>query len=588
MGSYEGVGCFNLAVRVCMKNNVTKNDVVYNPQEALQLLSQDSTIAFDIETSGLSPWRDRIALMQFYGDMSKTPVLIRIRDGVIPTEVNQLFKQDKLFIGHNVAAFDCLFLGTHDVPWDDSRWYDTLIGECIISTTGRRDVSKSLKESIRRRLGLKIDKDIAHGAWEADVLSDDQVTYAVEDVAHLHDLHEAQVTKAIDQGQLNALNMEMILAPAMSRMTLNGLPMLASVLNEWLSYQQSLIVDSTWGLKEMLGNINLNSPVQIKKAAAAIGVQLDNTRAETLEDIARFGMGKSAELAKLLVNYRAPAQRLKMYQQSWQDKFIVDDWIHPRFWQAGTDTLRFSSSDPNIQQVPKDGRKIIGNLEGYTIVSADYSQIEVRIAAEIANDTVMRGILASDDIHRGVAAQIFACDESEVTSAQRRNAKALTFSLLFGGGANAIYAYAKMLGSDLTIDECKQLFVRFFDKFQGLAAMRKKAFAMSENQRIVSITLPNTAKRVLLGRKLSPTVILNTTVQGSAAIGMKNAIIEADRRRLPYLGATVHDELVAVVPNAEVAEYSKELEEAMIVGMEQTMPGMITKVEVKSGFCWQA
>jgi DNA polymerase I-like protein with 3'-5' exonuclease and polymerase domains len=88
--------------------------------------------------------------------------------------------------------------------------------------------------------------------------------------------------------------------------------------------------------------------------------------------------------------------------------------------------------------------------------------------------------------------------------------------------------------------------------------------------------------------KLSPSVILNTTVQGSAAIGMKKAILVAEERGLmEYVGATVHDELVACVPNAMVEEYSKELEEAMLEGMRQTMPGMYAKVEVKSGDYWQ-
>jgi DNA polymerase I-like protein with 3'-5' exonuclease and polymerase domains len=561
--------------------------VVYNPEEALHLLSQDDLIAFDLETTGLCPWKNDIALMQFFGNITRVPILIRIKNGVVPYEISQLFSLGKTFIGHNATAFDLIFLATHGVPWDRSKWYDTLTGECIISTTGRRDVSKSLRESVRRRLGLQIDKDIEHGKWLSKDLSDDQIFYAAEDVLHLLDLRESQIEKATDQHQLGALEMEMTLIPAVVSMTVNGLPLKLSVLKTWLEGQQNSIIEHGDALFTMVGNsFNLNSPKQIKENAEKIGIYLNSTTTEVLEDIMKAGFEPNATFAKHLIGHRVPTRRVSMYGREWQSQYIIDDWVHPRFWQAGTDTLRFSSSNPNIQQVPKDGRHIIGNLEGYSIVSADYSQIEVRIAATIGGDEAMNRILQQEDIHRGIAAQVFATKESQVTEDQRKQAKALTFALLFGGGTSVIYTYARALGSNMEMGECQQLFTDFFNTFTGLAKMRKRAFELAQHSPIITVILPNSAKRLLVGRNLTPQRILNTTVQGTAAIGLKYALKLAYDRGLRYNGATVHDEIVAVVPNKEVEEYSRELEKAMIEGMNMAVPDMLVKVGVKHGDTW--
>lgn len=571
-----------------MENILT--NVVYDPVEGMELLSHDDVISFDLETTGLSPWKDDIALMQFYGNNTQTPVLIRISNGVVPEVVKDFFANgDRLFVGHNVVGFDVLFLDTHGIYWDKNRWYDTLIGEGMISTTSRRDVSRNLKSSIKRRLGMSIDKSIEHGKWTIEKLSDQQLTYAVNDVLYTQDLMREQIEKADTQEQTEALNMEMELAPIVAKMTLNGLPLLPEYLNAWLDEQKEIEKRSKAWLLEHLGAINLNSPVQLMKKFAEMGLSFENTRAETLTAAASFGEGLAAEIAHNLLEYRAPAQRLKMYQESWQKMHITDNWVHARFWQTGTDTLRFSSSNPNLQQVPKDGRKIIGNLEGMTIINADYSQIEVRIAAQIAQDEKLMKVLELGDVHKGVAAQIFGIPEEEVTQAQRKLAKAATFTLLFGGGPKMLFEYAKNSGSALEFDEAREIFTRFFVAFEGLREMRNKAYAMAQNRKVVSIRLPNSGKRVLIGRNVTPTRILNTVVQGSAAIGLKYAILEADKMGLTkYLGATVHDELVAAVPDGEVEEYKLALEQAMIVGMNRAFPNMKVKVEVKSGFNWQS
>lgn len=573
------------------KSEITLENIVTDAQEGVYLLKEDDIISFDLETTGLSPFRDNIALIQMWGNNTQTPVIIRVWDGVVPECIKGLFAEgNRTYVGHNVGGFDVLFADTHGIDWKANKWFDTLIGEGVISTSGRRDVSRNLKHSIRRRLGLEINKDIKHGGWTNEELSEEQLVYAVTDVVYLQDLMNEQIKKATEQGQLPALEMEMELVPIVAQMTLNGLPLVTSYLNEWLDEQKVVEIETKKWLVEHLGDINFNSPKQILEAFAAHGFELPNTQKGTLLELANYGEGLCSELAAHLVKYRAPAQRLKMYQPSWQKMHITNDWVHARFWSVGTDTLRFSSSNPNLQQIPKDGRCIIGNLPGIRIVSADYSQIEVRIAAEIANDSKLKEILSSDDgdIHRGVASQIFDVPPEEITDAQRRTAKAATFTLLFGGGPGVLYKYSRNSGSNMTEDDAREIFTKFFLAFDGLHTMRKRAYGMSQNRRVVTIQLPNTAKRLLVGRNVSGPRIMNTAVQGSAAVGIKYALLEADRMGLTkYIGATVHDEIVAAVPDGEVEEYKKQLEEAMIIGMKKLFPEINVKVEVKDGFYWQ-
>jgi DNA polymerase I-like protein with 3'-5' exonuclease and polymerase domains len=566
----------------------TEQAVITDPIEGVAVLRTDNEISFDIETTGLSPWKSNIALMQFYGNRTQKPVLIRVFDGVVPGAVKDLFNEGgRTFVGHNAMQFDVLFLAAQDVNWRANKWYDTLIGEGVISTTSRRDVSRNLKNSVRRRLGLDIDKDIAHGGWTAEHLTNEQLVYAMNDVLYLLELKDEQIDKATQQGQYEALQMEMDLAPIVSRMTINGLPLPEDRLNEWLAEQLPLEAAAKEYLHTCLGRINLNSPKQLLPALQRAGLEVKDTRKETMFEIAHYGEGEPAEIAQQILNYREPVQRLKMYSPEWQAKHIVDGWVHPRFWQVGTDTMRFSSSDPNLQQVPRNGRKIIGGVDGLSIVSVDFSQIEVRIAAEIANDPVMKELLELDDVHRGVASQIYDVPENEITKEMRRNAKAVVFTLLFGGGWMALYQHSRNNGSDITPAEAQQLFSAFFSKFDGLRSIRAKAFDLSRNRRVVSIRLPNGGKRTLIGVMASPQRILNTAIQGGAAIGMKYAIMEAAAAAGSYMGATVHDEIVAAVPDKHAAEIAREIGDAMVRGMHRAFPDMTTKVEAKIGYTWQ-
>lgn len=549
-----------------------------------QLIKAD-TLFFDTETTGFSPWKSEIALIQLYDPKSRKVLL-----GRVPPEwrsndfVNKLFSSNKTIVGHNIASFDIPFMHMHGTPWENSKYFDTLIGETICSTSGRRDVSKSLRESVRRRTGYKINKDIEHGGWRNPELSQEQKNYAAIDVLSLPDLYETHKQKAEETGQTKALEMEMEVLPVFARMTINGVPISQEALDGYMESMQEKMVESGKLLKKALGNINYNSPKQVLAALSNIGIELDSTAKPILQDIIQFDPeAPNAKLLQALLDWRKPSKRTSMYgSEEWQHEHIqYDGRIHSRFWQVGADTTRVSSSDPNLQQIPKDARYVIGNVPGLKIVSVDYSQIEVRIASALSGDTALGEVLDHDDVHSGIASQVFKKPPEKITPAERKLSKAMVFTLLFGGSWKVFYLYAKRSGSSMSEQEALELFRAFFEAFSGLWNMRQHAYALCRHKRVAVITLPNGARRVLAGNSLRPTIVLNTPVQGTAAVGMKYGLIEAHYRGLSkYLGAVVHDETVSAVPVNEAEDYAREMQDALVFGMKKVVKNVSVRAEI--------
>lgn len=560
--------------------------IIRDPREAAHALSKDRLIGFDTETTGLSPWRDKIALMQFYGDESGSLAVVQISNGKVPDELKELFSPERTFICHNAVAFDLLMLNTHDVPWQRPAWYDTLVGETVCVSTGRKDVRKSLAASAHRRLGTTIDKAIEHGHWHEE-LSDRQLEYAAQDVISLPALYRAQLEKAAETNQLDALQLEQAIMPYVAKMTMNGLPCTTEKMYEFIRQQEVLLHQLHGRMVATFGDINFNSHVQIKRAVREIYGQVWESTAEAaLRDI-MYDNPKFAPLAKLILDYRAPAQRLKMYNDEFIHEHIIDNRIHSRFWQCSADTGRFTCSDPNLQQVPRDARWFIGNVPGLDIVAVDYSQIEVRVAAYIAQDQALLQALDAEDIHKSIASMIFKKPESEIAKEERRKAKAAVFALLYCGGVSRLYNQAREDGSPMTMEEANDVYTAFFQRFQGLWGMRNKAIRMAKNNRMNTVRMPSGLRRVLVGKDNRPSVILNNTVQGFAAAGLKQGILLAGQHGLfEYAGAQVHDEIVAAVPSNIAEEYGECLKKDMIAGMQKYLP-VTVKAEVKRGPYWK-
>jgi DNA polymerase-1 len=557
------------------------------PPEMVRAVLSAPVLFMDTETTGLSAYRDRLALLQIHERQTNSTLLIQ--RGFNEDWLERLFsRKDCTFVFHNGAMFDLQFLASvYGVKIFDLQVFDTLIAESLLSTSGRRDVSVSLRASVRRRVGLELDKDIQHGQWASTVLTDDQVRYAVQDVLVLVELYDAQILKAAESKSEAALQLEMFVAPVLARMSWNGMPLPSDLFFAYTKKQQDMAEKAHAFLRAELGGINLNSPKQLIPALHRRGIDLDSTNHNTLVDyIAVVQDGYQKDIVQALLNYRAPNKRASMYSLDWYMDNVTNGVVHPLFWSIGADTLRMSSSKPNLQQVPRDARSMFGGVQGRSVVSVDYSQLEIRVAAALARDGALLDVLSHDDVHTAIASQIFGRPPESITPGERKAAKAASFTLLFGGSARTMHDYARRMGAEMSLDTATSVFRRFFAAFKGLNNAREKAYAACKERNSLVIKLPGGAKRVLFGEKLKPQVVLNTMVQGTAAIGMKHAIAEVHRRGLSeFLSLAVHDELVASVPSAFAQSYANELSAAMICGMGNVVDVEI-KTEAKCGETW--
>lgn len=597
--------------------------VNFDTDEAMRLMEHDEWIGLDIETSGLSPFTDAVAVISMYGETSRVPTVLHLR-GYIPERLRAWMANPKRnFICHNAAGFDAIFLARNGIPIDMPGYYCSLVGEGVNLKTQRNDVRVSLAAAVNRRLGKKLDKStgMATSPWMAERLTDGQIAYCANDIRFLPSLRQTQLKGVAGDSRARAMDIEQALLPTVGKMVLNGLPIDQEAWRRYRGEQQTRYMEAQNQLRQEFGDINLNSHQQALKAFQGLGAPITNTQKVTMTALQEFSddelresiivearklinegritesQGSTnireaqqnyliGEMAKHFLILRGSGKRLSMYSDEWWRKYVFNGRVHARFWQVGTETGRFSSSDPNLQQQSNDGRYIYKAEDEHVYISADYSQIEVRLMAAWAQDPALLATLEEGDIHSAIAAQIFVCDPSEVTVRMRKLAKAAVFCLLYGGSAKTLHTYARLSGSKLSIEEANDIVRRFFMTFLGLAARKKWAQTMASVNPTFTIQLPHGLQRVLVENSLSPTIILNTTIQGQAASGFKYALLEAGRSGIEnYIGAVVHDETVAHAPIKDAREIAATLSRNMLDGMKQ-VTSVTVKVETKVGRYW--
>ena len=290
-------------------------------------------------------------------------------------------------------------------------------------------------------------------------------------------------------------------------------------------------------------------------------------------------------LPKMIIDYRELAKLINTYLDALP--LLVDSStgrIHPTFQQAVTSTGRLSCKDPNLQNIPVRGemgreiRKAFLPADGNVLISADYSQIELRMMAHISGDeNLIRAFLEGRDIHADTASRIFGVDIDDVTSDQRRMAKVINFGVIYG---MTPWGVAGRLGIEFS--EARKFVEAYFDRYPGIADYMERAPRDAEEQGYVETILGR--RRYFADLKNSKGMksflkraAINTPIQGSAADLIKIAMLRIferfEREGLESkMILTVHDELVFDVPDAETAMVKEIAEEIMVSAMELSVP----------------
>ena len=303
------------------------------------------------------------------------------------------------------------------------------------------------------------------------------------------------------------------------------------------------------------------------------------------------------ELPALVLDYRKLTKLLSTYLKALAACIHpATGRVHTSFHQAGTATGRLSSSDPNLQNIPvrtEEGRQIRSAFvpgEGLVLLSADYSQVELRMLAHFCEDaTLMQAFAADRDVHRIVAAEVFGVPIGEVTPEQRARAKTVNFGIIYGQTAFGLSRTLRIARSeaDRFIKAYRKRFPRIAEFLKACVAQAKRQgyveTILGRRRRIAEIDARNPQRRALAER-----LAINSVVQGSAADLIKLAMVNIARRirregRPARMLLQIHDELVFEVPPAAVEADREMIVEEMIGAIELKVP---LKVDVGVGANW--
>jgi len=311
-------------------------------------------------------------------------------------------------------------------------------------------------------------------------------------------------------------------------------------------------------------DVNLNAPAQLLKALQGLGIALKNTNEGSLSECRH-------PVATAISGYRK-WKKLKEDVESRIHEIRPDGRIHGQFNPLGTDTGRFSSSEPNMQNITRgELRTAFVASVGNVLVIADYSQIELRAAAYFSRDKRMiEAFIKGEDLHINTASIVLGKSEKEITNEDRQLAKALNFGLLYGQSAEGLVRYAKTsYGVEMTEKQAAKTRAVFFKHYDGLARWHAKAWGEVECTEVAE-------GRTILGRRrlINPEASnwerfqakTNLVVQGACADGLKLALCEI-HKALPKdakIIATVHDEIIVEAPEAQAEQVKKLLAKIMV------------------------
>lgn len=581
-----------------------------------QTLRDAGEFAFDTETDSLDNLSARLVGMSFAakaGHAAYVPIghdYLDSPDQLLTEQVLRVMKpilEDEKIrkIGQNLK-FDRGIMENYGVELRGIA-FDTMLESYVLNSVAGRHDMDSLAD---RHLNYKTTtfEDIAGKGKKQltfnQIPLEEAANYAAEDADITLLLHQALYPQLEAEKSLLHVyqDIEMPLVPVLSRMERTGVLIDANVLAaqsveltarlDELEKQAFAIAGEEFNLsspKQLQAILfeKLNLPVVKKTPGGA-----PSTNEEVLEELA-----DNHELPRVILEHRS----LSKLKTTYTDKLplMVDPKtrrVHTSYHQAVTATGRLSSRDPNLQNIPvrtDEGRRIRQAFiarDGYCIMAADYSQIELRIMAHLSQDKgLLKAFAQGKDIHRATAAEVFGVPLEDVTADQRRSAKAINFGLIYGMSA---FGLARQLG--IPRGEAQRYMDLYFERYPGvleyMARTREHAAEKGYVETLEGrrLWLPEINSRNGMRRKAAEREAINAPMQGTAADIIKKAMIAVDdwlqKENIDALMIMqVHDELVFEVRKEQQAEMAEKIRGLMEAAMKLDVP---LKVEAGVGDNW--
>ena len=494
---------------------------------------------------------------------------------------------DRPKIGHNLK-YDMSVLVNHGVAMAGVA-HDTMLQSYVLDSTATRHDMDSLAT---RYLGVRTRKYEEVAGKGAKQITFDQVPldeagpYAAEDADVTLRLHAFFTPRLAERTGLERVyeEIEMPLVPVLSAMERRGVRVDAERLRA-LSEELAVRMDALERAAHEAagGPFNLQSPKQIQAILFdpdRLGLPVrtktptgqPSTADAVLQDLAR-----EFPLPRLILDHRALSKLRSTYAVALRESVNpVTGRVHTSYHQAVASTGRLSSSTPNLQNIPvrtAEGRRIRQAFvapPGFRLLSADYSQIELRIMAHLSGDEgLLRAFAAGRDIHRATAAEVGGVEEEAVDGEMRRRAKAVNFGLIYGMSA---FGLARQLGIER--GEAQGYIERYFERYPGVQAYMEETRERARDRGYVEtvfgrrLHLPEIKSRNAARRQYAERTAINAPMQGTAADVIKRAMVSlhdwtSGREDEIRMIMQVHDELVFEVAEAAVEEAAAGIESRM-------------------------
>lgn len=484
--------------------------------------------------------------------------------------------------------------------------HDTMLESYVYNATATRHDMDSLANRYLGYTTIKYEQVAGKGAKQipfSQVDCDTACRYAAEDADITLRLHHALWPKLEAEPSLRKVyeDIEIPLVPVLAKMERTGVLIDANELRKQSQQLGKRMVELQQQAYAVAGHdFNLDSPKQLQavlfdELGLPVKVKTPTGQPSTNEE-ALEAIADAHELPRVILDYRGLAKLRSTYT----DKLagIVNPRtgrVHTSYHQGAVATGRISSSDPNLQNIPvrtEEGRRIRQAFvapQGWRILAADYSQIELRIMAHLSGDEgLVRAFAEGGDVHRATAAEVFGVTPDEVTTNQRRAAKAINFGLMYGMSA---FGLARQLGVDR--GEASDYMARYFSRYPGVRAFMDATREQAHQDGYVKtwfgrrLYLDNLSSRNQALRAGAERAAINAPMQGTAADIIKRAMIAVaawtESRDDVRLLMQVHDELVFEVREDAVDDVRANVERLMTGAAELSVP---LQVDIGVGANW--
>lgn len=567
----------------------------------LKKLEAAELIAFDTETTSLDPQQAQVVGVSFAveaGEAAYVPLAHSYmgvpaqldRDAVLRALKPILEDPAKAKVGQH-AKYDMNVLAHATTPIEvQGVAFDTMLESYVLDSTATRHDMDSLAMKYLEHSTIRFEDIAGKGAKQ---LTFDQIAleqagpYAAEDADVTLRLHQCLWARLQATPSLAKVlkDIEMPLVPVLARIERNGALVDAKLLGQQsLELGERLVALERQAFELAGQEFNLGSPKQLgailyDKLGLPVLSKTATGQPSTAENVLAELAEQDHALPKLLMEYRSLSKLKSTYTDKLPEQINPRTGrIHTSYHQAVAATGRLSSTDPNLQNIPirtAEGRRIRQAFvapAGYKLMSADYSQIELRIMAHLAKDEGLLDAFRHDrDVHRATAAEVFGVPLEQVSSDQRRSAKAINFGLIYGMSA---FGLAKQIGVDRK--QAQAYIDTYFARYPGVLAYMERTREQATQQGYVEtlfgrrLYLPDIHAKNPALRKGAERTAINAPMQGTAADIMKRAMIAVDQW-LPQSGLDakvilqVHDELVLEIREDQI--------EALRAGLLPLMSG---------------